>query len=416
MISILRNIGLPQTETRNQTSTVGETSIACSPSRIFISGNWYASETTDGGLSWIHVNPARHLPAPASGGFCCDQTLVYVPGRDVMVWLLQYMSDAHENVLRLAVKGGADDNSSWHWWDFTPTQVNSAWTNEWFDYNHAALSDNFLYVGTNVFDMEDRWQRCVILRIPLDVLAGGGSLSFEYFDSNEHFSLRCTQGASSTMYCAAHDSSRRLTVYAWPEQDPDVTIHQVRVSRWDPPDPNVRGYSSPSPDGTDWLQRCDSRITAGWVSGDTIGFAWTANSRGRRKQPHVRAVRIDTSNMRRIDEPDIWNDQFAFAYPNGYPNRDGTVGLSLFLGGGTRFPSLAVGIFDEQQNRWRLRMAQQGTHGPVDNKWGDYLGCVTDAGGANWVAAGFTLQGGGARTDIEPRFVEFALQSGDPPV
>ncbi|MDX1477119.1 MAG: hypothetical protein R3301_05405 [Saprospiraceae bacterium] len=414
MVSILRNIGLPQTATRNQTSSVGETSLACSQSRIFISGNWYATESADDAVNWAHISPALHLPAPPSGGFCCDQTLIYVPGHDVMVWLLQYISNATENVLRLAVKGGNDDNAQWHWWDFTPTQVNQAWTREWFDYNHAALSDNFLYVGTNLFDMDDRWTRCVVLRIPLAELAGAGNLSFEYFESTEHFSLRCTQGATTTMYCAAHDSTRRLAVYAWPENDSEVSIDLVRVSRWNPPDPQTGGYASRCPDGTDWLKRCDSRITAGWCSGDTIGFGWTANGRGRRAEPHIRVARIDTNDMRRIDEPDIWNDQFAFAYACVHPDRDGTPGIALFLGGGTRFPSLTVGYFDASQSRWRLQLAQVGSHGPIDNKWGDYVTCSLNAEG-RWVAAGFTLQGGGTRTDIEPRYVEFGIRPSTAP-
>jgi hypothetical protein len=89
---------------------------------------------------------------------------------------LQYVVKDNTNTLRIAVKRGptlADD--VWHFWDLRPATTNPAWAGEWFDYNHAALSDNFLYVGSNAFTVaEDRWTRSVVFRVPLAVLAGTG--------------------------------------------------------------------------------------------------------------------------------------------------------------------------------------------------------------------------------------------------
>jgi DNA replication protein DnaC len=46
--------------------------------------------------------------------------------------------------------------------------------------------------------------------------------------------------------------------------------------------------------------------------------------------------------------------------------------------------------------------------GPADGKWGDYLSCRRHSPQTNtWVAVEFTLQGGGERTNIEPRYVHF---------
>jgi hypothetical protein len=64
---------------------------------------------------------------------------------------------------------------------------------------------------------------------------------------------------------------------------------------------------------------------------------------------------------------------------------------------------------DERQRRiGEYRKPRTGTHAPNDGKWGDYVACRRDAPDADqWVAVGFTLQGGGARTDIEPILVQF---------
>lgn len=413
MISILKNIGLPHSATRGQTSSVGETSLGRSNSRTLISGNWYACESHDDELNWTHLSPARHMPPPPSGGFCCDQTIIYAPQHDIFIWLLQYMRNDRENVLRIAVKPGNGENTAWHWWDMRPTLINSNWDRQWLDYNHAALSDNFFYVGSNMYNMDDDWTRSIILRIPLVELAAGAGLSFDCFETDDNYSLRCVQGATHTMYFAAHQSTRKLRVFCWPEDETEVSIDDVRVSRWSGVDPSG-GYSSVGPDGTDWLMRCDTRITAGWCVGNVIGFMWTANARRDRAHPHVRAVRVNTDNMKRIDEPDIWNESFAYAYPDTYPNINGDVGIALFAGGGPRFPSLVLGVYDREQERWRLQMAQQGTHGPSDNKWGDYLTCRLHPDGQSWVVAGFTQQGGGARTDIEGRYVHFEQDPDQP--
>ena len=409
MISILKNIALPPSATFSQTSSVGEPSLATSAGRIFFSGNWYATESTDNGQSWSFISPENHLPPPLSGGFCCDQTVIYDKSRDIFAWILQYIENGSENVMRVAIKKGNDDNNAWYWWDFIPADVNGAWTNEWFDYNHIALSDNYLYVGSNTFSTvgEGSWKRYVLLRLPLDDLAQGSNLNFNYFQTENYFSLRCVQGATSTMYFAAHQNTRKLRVFSWDESSTQVQQRDVTIARWSDVNPSTGGYSSKCPDNTDWLARCDSRITGGWYANGVIGFLWTANRRGKRPHPHVRVVRINTSNFKVLSQPDIWNAGYAYAYPDVTPNDNGDVGLILFRAGGSKFPNLVAGHFNESTKRWNLKSIQQGTHGPSDKKWGDYVACRKHSDGITWVGAGFTLEGGNTRDFIVPRYVRF---------
>ncbi len=409
-ITILSRSDLPSAATLGRTSTVGEPSLGQSDDSILFTGNWYASTTVDGGISWRPVDPFTFFP-PADGGFCCDQTVLYDPGHDLFLWLLQYVKTDAGNTLRLAVKRGAhlDEDQDWLFWDIVPSEVDPAWDHEWFDFNHAALSDRFLYVVTNSFKTTGAqgFARCVALRIPLDELANGEAPTLEHFDSTEDFSLRCTQGVRDVMYIGSHvrEPPARIRVFRWPEDGGAPSSTEIGVTPWK----GGSGYFAPGPDGHNWLSRCDPRITAGWVADGTIGFMWSVDRQGSRQQPHVRVARIDEATMALVDEPDLWSPNIAFAYPDACLNGDGELGLTLFYGGGQVFPSHAVGAWDAGAGRWELRASRAGTAGPVDGKWGDYLTCRPGhSQSESWVATGFVLDGGDDMRFVRPFVVRFA--------
>jgi hypothetical protein len=404
MPTLLQNIGLSNAATGGQTSGVGEPSVSNNADQILLTGNWFASRSLDHGATWLYTSPFNFFP-PVDGGFCCDQTTIYDPGHDLRIWLLQYVKLNNTNTLRIAVQRGADlGSTSWYWWDLQPVGVNPQWQGEWFDYNHAVLSDSFLNVATNAFRFADNvWTRSVVFRLPLDVLATGGTLQYNYFQSTTNFSLRCTAGAGGTLYFASHNSNQQIRLFTWPESSNQVSQVDIGVSPW------LAGvYSAPGPDGNDWLGRCDPRITGGWVANGVIGFLWSANRATNRPFPYIRAVRLDEASKHVLDEPDIWNASYAYAYPEACPNDQGQVGITLFRGGGARHPGHVVGVRDEASQSWLLAGTRDGTNGPLDNKWGDYLTCRKHrADGSTWLATGFTLQGGSTRGFIEPRLVHF---------
>lgn len=408
-IVFYKNIGLSDAHTGGSTSTVGEPNVANNGDRIFFSGNWYATKSLDGGGNWDAISPYSTLP-PADGGFCCDQTLIYESSRNILVWILQYVEQGGTNTLRVAINPGANmGNDGWHWWDFRPQSVNPDWAGEWFDYNHVTTSDNFLYVGTNVFNASPEFfTRSTLFRFPLDDLANASTLKYSYYADSDSFSLRCVQGASDTMYFASHNSTSQIKLFSWPENSSAVSASNVDVTRWS----SNRPYSAPGPDGRNWLGRCDHRITGAALTNGVITFAWTANGSNNRPLPHVRVVRIDEASKNRIGEPDIWNSNYAFAYPALCPNQRGLVGITLFRGGGDFFPGHIVGVRDEDRGAWVLKTTRHGTDGPVDGKWGDYLGITPYSGtGNSWFASGYTLQDGGNQFDIEPRVVQFGYRS-----
>jgi hypothetical protein len=382
--------------------------VAVSGSRILATGNWYAARSLTGGSSWTYLDPDTYLIPQPPTAFCCDQTAIHDPSRNLIIYALQYQKDSSGNTLRLAVSHGATlADADWVWWDFTPSSVDASWSGEWFDYNHLALSDNFLYVGTNMFSLRpEQWRRSIVMRFSLDQLTGSDELDLETIESPDHGSLRCTAGAKGVMYVLGQDvSASQLRVYSWPETGA-VSQRDVGVSPW-----QNSSYNSVGPDGTNWLGRCDDRITGAWVANGTIGALWSANQLGtQRPNPYIRAVLLDEAGLGVVAEPDLWSSSYAYAYPDAYPNEDGTVGVSVFRGGGTRNPGHVVGFLEEPAHAWRLQVAVDGTNGPGDDKWGDYFACRKAApDGSRWVATGFTMQGGQLAANVQQHIVEFGV-------
>lgn len=405
-LPMANNRPLTDAETSNVTSTVNEPSVATGQNdEVLITANWFAAFSTDGGATFDYRNPSNTFPASPQGGFCCDQVALYEADNDVMFWFLQYINNTSQNTVRLAVAQGADIAAEqWQFYDFTPLGVGN-WNNEWFDYPDLAVSDDFLYITTNAFSTTGTggFTRAVIIRIPLSELAGYQALNFDVWDTTQNGSLRLTQGATDTMYFASHVSAQTLRVFSWPENANTITSNDIAVTPW------PRTGARPG-----WTARSDSRITAAWMSGNQIGFGWTASEGVGFPHPHARFAIIDRTTMTRDAEPHLWNQNFPYAYPAAAPNADGRVAIGVHFGDD---PSHAVGVLGTATDplAWDLVTTATGTDSPASNRWGDYTSVrVHGADPLSWVATGFTLDGGTARQDIVTRYLEFS-ENGVPP-
>jgi hypothetical protein len=402
-VRLIQNIGLGDAATSQQTSTINEPTAAASGNNIFVTGNWFASRSTTGGANFALVDPFTALPS-AAGGFCCDQAVIYDPTRDIWIWILQYIRSGGNNIFRVAISRGTSFGS-WYWWDFSPRALNATWTDMWFDYPDAALSTNHLYITFNAFNAAGNWLRAFVFKLPLDQLRNGSNLGYQWWSTTTNGSLRLTRGAGNTMFFASHNGTSTLRVYSWPDGSGTLGSFDVNVGAYS------RGpYSAPGPGGVEWLGRIDSRITGAWLTGTRAGFMWTAAAGFGRPLPHVRVAVVDTVTRSLTGQPDIWNSSFAYAYPSACPNAQGVVGVSLFFGGGTRHPAHVVGFRDG--DAWRLVITRSSTHGPTNGAWGDYLWCLRHQPQASeWVASGYTLQGGTDRRNVEPQYVHFGIGS-----
>ena len=405
-IKILQDRPLTMRETGGEVSIRCEPSVAVRGDEVLVTGNWFAAFSTDATSSiskFKAVDPSRLFPAPASKlKFCCDQLALYDPKTDAMFWLLQYEYNAEGNLLRLAVAKKDDiKNQKWRYYDLSPKGVGQ-YKNETFDFSACALGTKFLYVTTNSFSTlgKEPFMRSVAMRIPLDKLAAYEGFDLEYFDTKDLDDAKASglcpvQGATNTMYVGAEVDTQTLRIYTWSEATGTVASNDVIVRTWDSRQP----FEAPSPQGGDWLGRADDRITAGWLSGDTIGFAWTASRDVNFRFPHVRVAVLNKDTKELVEEPHIYSRDFAYAYPAAAPNSIGEVAITVNFGGDSVNPSCAIGVLRKQgnaKNRWILATSAAGKAFPPDKKWGDYLTLRLDGKNPrNWVTASFVRENNG---------------------
>jgi hypothetical protein len=398
-----------------QASIVNEPTTAAFFDEVFYTGNKFASHSTDGGSNWSLINPFNTLPAPdpaVSGPFCCDQVTLHERNRNLWIWVLQYSRNAsNNNIFRIAVSTSGKPGP-WTFWDISPGAIDPAFSNLWFDFPHAATANNHLYVTYNMFDAAGVWQRAIAFKFPLDDLVAKSTLHWLYYWDSTRGSLRLVKGATSDMFFASHrGGSGDLRVWQWSDQPGvgAVSSFDVTPAAWRGGAPGGSNpYSSLLNDGTDWLAWIDARILGAWTTGNQAGFLWTANVSAGRPNPYIKAVIVDMTTQAIVAEPDIWDNNVAWAYAAACPNVDGWVGVSLFYGGGAILPTHVVGVLDG--NAWTMAGTVAGTHGPSINKWGDYLSCeALDPDGVEWVASGYTLQGGNTRDFIVPQYVRFSV-------
>jgi hypothetical protein len=403
VVTLIGNRALDNAATGGRTATVGEPSAGASGDQLFATGNWYASSSTDGGAHWTLLDPFNFLQPAAASAFCCDQVVLHDRARGIWIWILQYSRDPlGQNVFRLAFTHDSDFPRGWRFWEVGPTAVNRNWNKLWFDYPDAALSGDNLYVSFNVFDNglpRASWQHAAVMRFPLETIAAGGALSMQSWTTDALGSLRLTQGARNKMYWAGHASPTRLRVFSWADGATEIRSSDVTVG------PTSQTVSSIAPNGVDWLSRADWRITGGAVANGTITLMWTSGKDGSHPHPYCRAARINEESMQLVDEPDLWSDNHAWAYPAVAPNSGGKLGFTAFYGGGGDNPSHVVGVRDDPAGAWSGVFAKRGGNSPAEAKWGDYLSCRSTSD--TWVATGYTLEGGESQNFIQPRVVQF---------
>jgi hypothetical protein len=179
--------------------------------------------------------------------------------------------------------------------------------------------------------------------------------------------------------------------------------------------------TSLTPDNQDWLAKNfngpgGNSFPRNGVIGATrdftnhLWFAWTAGTDSNFHQAHVEMVTLDRSNnFNRIQQVQIWNNNFAFAYPALSLNAcTGDIGLSLEFGGGGNFENHVIGFWGD----FAVFVTSSSNVGTT--RFGDYVTIRQDP-----VLPGFfdafgyglnSVAGGGTSTDA--RYVVFSRPGG----
>jgi len=383
---------------------------------VLISANNSAG-VTDGAVSWskdfgktfttVNLTSKSGFTDPAipsrtdffpqdDGGLCCDQVAHYIPGRNLVIWLLQYWSPAinvgglpqkGQNRLRIAwatpQAAAADFLHAWSWFDVTPTTLGATTTTDWMDYPDLAYSNGWLYISVdhgywnpkkdakgNVIGQRVYSDRRWFVRASLDDMANNrASINLVYYEPikgglvKSHF----VQSAPDTMYYAAQPDTSKLSVFKDPDASPDVPTPKDldTASRCSNDATNPCDYSVTAPDGLDWNVAPHGVLAGAYVapsvfcppsgcSGPTkfLYFAYDGarDTAAGRAFPYVRVTKVDADAISIVSEMDIWNPSFAFATPaltwRPESARD-EVAFSLATGGGTSYADNAVGFLGD---------------------------------------------------------------------
>jgi hypothetical protein len=307
---------------------------------LFVSANWLAAYSTDGGSTFTQLDPTTVFPNDAVG-FCCDQIVQYVPSIDRFIWLLQ------GNGYRLASASPADISRSggtaWTYWNLTPDVFGQPANS--FDFPDLSVGNNYLYIN---WDASGNRQ---VARTSLAGLQAGGTIGIDYTDpadGSTAWSAHLTQDTGDEIFWAGHKDNAHLRVFSLAEGSNTYYWRDIEISSW-----ATTGLSSTTPDGQDWLtdvRNTSFTSTLGATrSGSQLWFAWNAGTDGNFQQPHVEIVTLDrNNNFKKIQQVQIWNNSYAFAYPALATDAcTGEVGLSLEYGGPNDFENHVVGFWGD---------------------------------------------------------------------
>ncbi len=367
---------------------------------IFVTANWTAAYSTDGGTTFHQLNPTTIFPADAIG-FCCDQQVQYVASINRFIWLLQGSG------VRLAMASPAQiissAGTSWTYWNLGPTTFGQP-AGTGFDYPDTSVGNNNLYLSWDV-----GFPACPtgctagleVVRIPLNQIQAGGTIFFDYThpaDSSQAWGSHLTQDTGDEIFWAGHNGNSTLRVWSLTEGSNTYFWRDVGISSW----PN-NTLSSTTPDGQDWLKFGfpGSSVIGATRSFSGLWFAWTAGTNGNFQQPHVEMVELD-SNFNKTQQVQIWNNSYAFAYPALATDVcTGEIGLSLGYGGNGNYENHVVGIWGD------FVVYITTNSGSGVNRYGDYNTIRINDGDGLFDAMGYGIStvGGSMRSDV--RYVVF---------
>ncbi len=387
--------------------TLGYTGITSEPSAanngnvVFMTGNTWAARSTDGGDSFLFVDPFSDFPK-----LCCDQDVVYNDIHDVWIWYRQGFEDAtlggSKNNVTISVS--TDDAVTWCTYTLTASDIDAGLTDHFIDYPHLQTTDDKLYISTNFFGDLDTFSG--VLRFDLDDLSECKRLNFQTFLQSTEFNYTPVNGATDTMYFGTQISAEQTKIYSWKDSSTSVSSMLVTYPAY-----KTSGYLCQMPDtGTNPCDRSDTRIVGGYLSNGVLGFVWDAAQGEAFLYPYVYYITVDVATGDLLASSPFFSNSTAINFANFGVNNAGDIGIGLFQMGGNFKPSYLVGIDDAQtnQNEFDFIRIKTSTDGPGADTWGDYVRVKPyKPDNGQWVATGFTMQGGTGDANVENLFVVF---------
>jgi len=382
--------------TGNGVNMTPDVNAAANDNVVLYSFNSRAMLSLDGGSTFNTIDPTTIFPsgpindasgAPISGGFCCDQLIQYVPSIDRFIWFMQFIGTggglSGNNIIRIASASTADiinsNGTTWTYWDIRNTQVGA--TSGILDYPDLSIGDNSAYISIDAVGIG-----LIIMRLPLREISTGSGFTFWYTqasDGGNAYGGHISQNTGDEAFWAGHVNNSKMRLFSWKESETSYSWRDRDINSW------TQSYSSVTPSGVDWLSfGFPGNAVIGLVrKGDEVWYAWNAGAGGGFSNPQIQVVKVRTSDYAVIEQMQIWNDDYAFAYPCFSTNSDGEVGISLGWGGDTTEAHHAAGFMGDFIVYYpRLSVSSVG-------RYGDYVSIRRyNPNGRMFSAAGYTTQ------------------------
>jgi hypothetical protein len=372
--------------------------------------NFRAARSVDGGVTFHDINPYADFP-----DFCCDQDALYDRGRDMIVWSRVGVPDINGNN-RLKISRANNDGVTWCTYTITGGTIGAA--GKWFDYPKIAMSNNYLYITTNMFTAAGLFQQMVLMRWSLDSLKTCSVVNFWHWTRTVGWSWEPAQGARQVMYLGdTTNSAGTFTVFTQPESSSALFFVDKAIPSWTFTNHNAH---CPVLGGHNPCLRADQRITAAVVANNTSGgslengvitFFWNVKEEAGFPFPYVEAASFSESTLAYIRRPFIWNRGHAWFWAAASTNGRGDIGLTVYFFSRSSNPAVFAGIDDDYNGDppgWELKFINGSTGQLTEDAWGDYSTVRPHFPGAMaWGAAVYTLD---AFAVPQPQFVIFGRQ------
>jgi hypothetical protein len=361
-------------------SPVGEPSGDNAGATLFRAGNWYATASFDGGITWNYEDPFSLF----GSGFCCDQVVVYDPGRNWWFWLLQYV-DGH---LVLANSGDLVN-----WCSYTWTPGSFGFTGE-LDYNDLALTTNDIYIVSNVFPSAGG-MGSTIARVPIDPQVNCAGFNYNFFTRTDlGFTWKPVSGATDVLYWGTNwfgTLGSSFRVFKWPENTGTISWFDSTLSTTFTFYTRNSGQNCGSTDGVvaNWCQYADSRVLGGARYSDPDGVARLVFSFNAGQGapfglpfPYTERVHFRESDIAYLSSDRLFSSNVAWQFMSMATDARGHIGMTTTYGGGTGgvnfYPSGAVFLNDDvaPSQPWQGVTNAVGAGNACNSglyRWGDFL-------------------------------------------
>lgn len=404
-------------------SAINEPDTAGAGKVLFQTSNWDIAYTTNGGAAtptWQYQNPYS-----LNSGFCCDQTVTYVPSRNIIVREALILGSGASQGFDIGIAKPSAP-TSWCTYHFQAGNFGGT-AGELLDYPKIAYGNNDLYVTWNKYTSSgSSWINTGLARFPLDSLKACAGFSYNFLSRTDNFTFGLSQGSANTFYWVSNwytqgaGSGTSERIFRWAENSGSYVFNDVGVAAY-----NFAGGNCASQDGavTNWCSRLDPRWetaslgnsdwaannNAAYGGDDLLTVAITAGPSGSDPFPYVIYEYFHAHGLGYIGTSATFNNGFAFAYGGCSPNPDGDLGCAATYGGGVGsshfFPAGITILQDDisPAQPWAFSFNQTGAGNA--SGWGDYEKTQPyNPSSGNWITTEWFVNGSGV---VRPQVLIF---------